>query len=174
MLRILSCVCWPSLYLLWRNVYLGLLPIFGLGCLFFCYWAAWAACKSWRLINRADLPVICGCFPLAIYVTFGSIYKSMPLSHFIPAYPSPSVCPQVHSVRLRLYSCPAPRFFMTIFFFFRFHIYVLAYSICFFLSDLLHSVWQADRWAETQEKEKERKEERGRGSTVYFKSNCIS
>ena len=33
-----------------RNVYLGLLPIFGLGCLFFCYWAPWAACKFWRLI----------------------------------------------------------------------------------------------------------------------------
>ena len=28
-------------------------------------------------------------------------------------------------------------------FLFRFHIYVLAYSICFSLSDLLHSVWQA-------------------------------
>ena len=28
------------------------------------------------------------------------------------------------------------------FFFFRFHIYVLAYGICFSLSDLLHSVWQ--------------------------------
>ena len=36
-----------SVYLLWRNVYLGLLPIFGLGCLFFWYWAA---CKFWRLI----------------------------------------------------------------------------------------------------------------------------
>ena len=31
MLSILSCVCRPSVYLLWRNVYLGLLPIFGLG-----------------------------------------------------------------------------------------------------------------------------------------------
>ena len=29
-------------YLLWRNVYLSLLPIFGLDCLFFWYWAAWA------------------------------------------------------------------------------------------------------------------------------------
>ena len=28
------------------------------------------------------------------------------------------------------------------FFFFRFHMYVLAYCICFSLSDLLHSVWQ--------------------------------
>ena len=42
--------CWQSVYLLWRNVYLGLLPIFGLSCLFFWYWAAWAACKFWRLI----------------------------------------------------------------------------------------------------------------------------
>ena len=32
MLSILSCVCWQSVYLLWRNVYLGLLPIFWLGC----------------------------------------------------------------------------------------------------------------------------------------------
>ena len=34
MLSILSCVCWQYVYLLWKNVYLGLLPIFGLGCLF--------------------------------------------------------------------------------------------------------------------------------------------
>ena len=30
--------------------------------------------------HRADLPVLCGCFPLAIYFTFGSVYMSMPLS----------------------------------------------------------------------------------------------
>ena len=50
MLSIFSCASWPSVCLLWRNVYLGLLPIFGLGCLFFWYWAAWAAYKFWRLI----------------------------------------------------------------------------------------------------------------------------
>ena len=88
---------------------------------------------------QADLPVLCGCFPLAIYFTFGSVYMSMPLSHFVPAYPSLSLCPQVYSLRLRLYSCPAPRFFR-ITFIFRFHIYVLEYSICISLSDLLHSV----------------------------------
>ena len=95
--------------------------------------------------HRADLPVLCGCFPLAICFTFGSIYKSMPLSHFVPAYPSPSPRPQAHSLHLRLYSCPGPRFFRTIsfLFFFRFHIYVLAYGIFFSLSDLLHSVWQS-------------------------------
>ena len=31
----LSCAYWPSVSLLWRNVYLGLLPIFQLGCLLF-------------------------------------------------------------------------------------------------------------------------------------------
>ena len=56
-------------------------------------------------------------FPLAIYFTFGSVYMSMPLSHFIPAYPSPSPCPQVCSLHLPLYSCPAPMFFITIFFY---------------------------------------------------------
>ena len=51
MLSILSCVCWQSVYLLWRNIYLGLLPIFGLGCLFFFwFWAAWAVYIFWRLI----------------------------------------------------------------------------------------------------------------------------
>ena len=57
--------------------------------------------------HQADLPVLCGNFPLAIGFTFGSVYMSMPLSHFIPAYPSPSTCHQVHSLHLHLYSCPA-------------------------------------------------------------------
>ena len=52
--------------------------------------------------HQADLPVLCGCFLLAIYFTFGSVYMSMLLSHFVPAYPSPSPCPQVHSLRLHL------------------------------------------------------------------------
>ena len=42
----LLAICMSS----WRNVCLGLLPIFGFGCLFFWYWAAWAACIFWRLI----------------------------------------------------------------------------------------------------------------------------
>ena len=70
---------------------------------------------------------------------FGSVYMSRPLSHFVPAYPSPSSYPQVHSlVGLHLYSRLAPRFFwpFSFFLFFRFHIYVLAYGICFSLSDL--------------------------------------
>ena len=39
-----SCVCGPSIFLLWKNVCLDLWPIFWLGCLFFCYWLMWAIC----------------------------------------------------------------------------------------------------------------------------------
>ena len=58
--------------------------------------------------HRADLPALCDCFPLAIYLMFGSVYMSMPLSHFVTAYPSPSPYSQVHSlVGLCLYFRPA-------------------------------------------------------------------
>ena len=65
------------------------------------------------------------------------VYATLTLPPFRP----PTPCHQVHSLCLPLYSCPATRFISTIFFF-RFHIYALAYGICFSLSDLLHSVWQ--------------------------------
>ena len=38
--------------------------------------------------HRADLPVLCCCFPLAIYFTFGSVYIYRCYSHFAPASPS--------------------------------------------------------------------------------------
>ena len=91
--------------------------------------------------HRADLPVLCSCFPLAIYFTFCSVYMSMLLSHFVPASPSPSLCPQVHSLRLCLYSCPAPRFIRTIFF----QIPYICVSIQYFsFSNLLHSVLETE------------------------------
>ena len=49
MLSVFSCAFSPSVCLLWRNVYLDLLPIFWSGCLFFCCWAAWAVCIFWKL-----------------------------------------------------------------------------------------------------------------------------
>ena len=89
--------------------------------------------------HEADLPVLCSCFPLAIYFTFGSVCMSMPLSHVVPAYTSPSLCPQIHTLCLCLFPllplCSSETFFVV-----RFHIYVLGYSICFFIYDLLHSV----------------------------------
>ena len=81
--------------------------------------------------HLADLPVLCGCFPLAIYFTFGSAYMSTLLSPFIPGYPSPSPCPQVPSLRLHLYSSPAPRFFSK--FFFLDSIYMCQHMVFVFL-----------------------------------------
>ena len=46
---IFSCASWPSVCLLWRNVYLDLLPSFWLGCFFFCYWAVWVVWIVWKL-----------------------------------------------------------------------------------------------------------------------------
>jgi len=43
-LGIFSCVCYPSVCLLWRNVCLVLWPIFWLGRLFFWNWASGIAC----------------------------------------------------------------------------------------------------------------------------------
>ena len=79
--------------------------------------------------HRADLPVLCSCFPLAIYFTFGSVYMSMLRFHFVPPYLSPSLCPQVHSLHLHLYSCPAPRFMRTILFFCFFQIPYICVSM---------------------------------------------
>ena len=89
--------------------------------------------------HRADLPMLCSCFPLAIYFTFGSVYMSMPLSHFVTSHPSPSPYPQVHSlVGLCLYSRLAPGSSWPFFFFFlRFHMYVLPYaSLAFYTTAL--------------------------------------
>ena len=48
-LCIFSCVCWPIFCHLWRNICLGLLPIFWFRFLFFWYWIAWAVCIFWKL-----------------------------------------------------------------------------------------------------------------------------
>ena len=82
--------------------------------------------------HQADFPVQCSCFPLVISFTFGSVYMSVLLSHFFSAYPSPSLCPQVHSLHLRLYSCPGPRFLRTIFLFLE-SIYMCQHVVFVFL-----------------------------------------
>ena len=91
--------------------------------------------SRWPQKHQADLPVLCSCFPLAILHLIVYICQCYSLT-LSPAYPSPSPCPQVHSLHLRFSSCPASRLIRTIFF--RSHIYVLADGICLSLSDLLH------------------------------------
>ena len=51
--------------------------------------------------------------PTSFYFTHGSVYMSIPISHFIPPSPFPP-CPKVHSLHLCLYSYPANRFISTI------------------------------------------------------------
>ena len=83
--------------------------------------------------HQADLPVLCNCLPLAIYFTFGSVSMSMPLSHFVPAYPSPttvSSSPFSMSVSLFL-SCP--QFHQNHFFFFLDSINMCQHTIFVFL-----------------------------------------
>ena len=72
------------------------------------------------------------------YFTFGSVYMSVPLSQFVPAYTPPSLCPQVHSLHLCLYFCPVPRFFRTIFFFFFVHSSVDGHLGCFHVLAILN------------------------------------
>ena len=88
-----------------------------------------------KLMSQSPIAELCSCFPLAICFTFGSVYISMPLSHFIPAYPSHSPCPQVHSLHLRLYSCPAPRFIRI----FSFSSFFYIPYICVSIQDLFFS-----------------------------------
>ena len=90
--------------------------------------------------HQADLPVLCSSFPLAIHFTSGSIYIYQCYSLTSFQLPLP------HRVlKSILYICifiPSLPLGSSVPFFFRFHICTLAYSICFSLSDLLHSVWQ--------------------------------
>ena len=51
MLSILSCVCWPSVCLLCKNVYSAHLPIFNLDCLVFCCWILWVLYIFWILLK---------------------------------------------------------------------------------------------------------------------------
>ena len=51
LLSTFSCTCWPSVGLLWKNVYSDVLPIFKVDCLVFCYWFAWVLCVFWILAH---------------------------------------------------------------------------------------------------------------------------
>ena len=53
-----SCSCWPSVYLIWKNVYLGSLHIFSLDCIF-CYCLF---CRFWMRVSIAIIwSLYCHC-----------------------------------------------------------------------------------------------------------------
>ena len=91
--------------------------------------------------HRADLPVLCGCFPLAMYFTFGSVYicECYSLTSSQLTLPPPCVLKSILYICIFIPVLPLgssePLFFLD-----SIYIYVLAYGICFSLSDLLHSV----------------------------------
>ena len=84
---------------------------------------------------RADLPVLCCCFPPANYFTFCSVYMSMLLSLRPEFALPPHVLKSIFYVYLFIAALQLGS--SVPFFFFRFHIYALTYSIGFSLFDLL-------------------------------------
>ena len=70
MLNIFSCAFWLSVCLLWRNVYLDLQLIFGLGGLFFWFWAGFAVYRFWRLIPFQSLHFL----PFRVGLSFQFVY----------------------------------------------------------------------------------------------------
>ena len=102
-------------------------------------WASLPPSLSHPLRSSQSTELISLCYAAASHQLFyirQCIYVDATLTS--AQLPPPTPCPHIRSLCLPLYSCPAtslsvPFFF---FFFFSFHIYVLAYGICFSLSDL--------------------------------------
>ena len=77
-------VAWPSVCRLWRNVHLGLLPIFQLDCLVCCCWIIWAVCTFWRvkpltvesLVNIFPHPLVVFSF-LLLFLWFPLLCKNV-------------------------------------------------------------------------------------------------
>ena len=87
MLSIFSCVCYPSVCVLWRNVCLVIWSIFWLGHLFFWNWASGVACIFWRLILCLLLPLLL--FPL-LWETYKKILLWFMSERVLPMFSSKS------------------------------------------------------------------------------------
>ena len=91
MLSIFSCVCWPCVCFIWRNICLGLPPIFDwvtccCCCLFFFFFfwyeAAWGCCIFWRLIlcQLLHLQILLPFWGLSFHLLCGFLCCTMLLS----------------------------------------------------------------------------------------------
>ena len=90
-------------------------------------------------VHWLEFPVLYIMFSFVIYLMYSinRVYVSVPISQFLSP-PSPLL------VSIHLFSASVSLFLLWkwhLYHFSRFHIYVLIYSTCFSLSDLLHSVW---------------------------------
>ena len=81
-LSIFSCVCYLSVCLLWRNIYLGFLPIYWLGCLFLWYQITWAVCIFWRSVPCQLLHSEGGLFILFMVFIVVQNLLSLIMSHW--------------------------------------------------------------------------------------------
>ena len=77
-------------------------------------------------------PVLCSNFPLAICFTYGNVYVSVLLSQLIPPSPSPNLTASPFSTSASLFLCCKQ---VHQHHFSGFHLYVLIYDICFYLTD---------------------------------------
>ena len=88
MSSIFSCVCWQSVYLLWRNACLGLRPIFGLGCLFFLILSC-TSCLYTLEINPVPVASVANIFSHSegcLFVLFMVSYAVQKLLGFIRSH----------------------------------------------------------------------------------------
>ena len=80
MLTIFSCASWPSRCLLWRNVYLSLLPIFQWGCLVFLVVVEFSEMFIYLHFHGWCQRMLCLTFSSRCFMMSCLIFKS--LSHF--------------------------------------------------------------------------------------------
>ena len=93
MLTIFSCACWPSAFLFWRNVYLGLLPIFKSGCSVFFFFL---------LLNCMRCLYIFDINPLLV-ISFANIFSHSVGCLFIWSMVSFPVQKLLHLIRSHLF-----------------------------------------------------------------------
>ena len=81
MLSLFSRAYWPSVYLLWGNVYLDFLPILdGAVYLFFWYWVVWAICPLWTL-SPYTRHTFCFCWRYFDLGSGGAAFHCLPARH---------------------------------------------------------------------------------------------
>ena len=76
-----SCVCWSSVCLFWRNAYLDLLVIFLIR--LFSYWVVWAVCIFWKIIpSQSHCKYFLQFCQLSFHFAYGFLWCAKLLSIF--------------------------------------------------------------------------------------------
>ena len=81
MLSIFSCICWPSVCLLWRNIYLSLLPRF---CFFFHFFLLICMSCLYIFINPLLLALFASIFSHSEVCVFILSFEGMGVKKIAP------------------------------------------------------------------------------------------